>query len=350
MTFAIVTNTPEDLSRDLLVIERLAAALEKAASVDEIKDVRDRSMAIQLYTRKKAGGLAAAQSAGRVVTDATARLAALYHSEKEAPRGMKPAVQLHDLDHAIGKVALANAAGIDQATLSRLKPLVEAPPERVEAAKVAIEARGDVATPSAVVRELTAVSASSDYDGDEWYTPPDVIELARGVLGEIDLDPASNLHAQKTVRAKTFWTKDDDSLTREWHGRVFCNPPYSTTRVSAAIYLVNNCTETGWFQSMASRFPFCLPAKRLGFYNRHGAKQAARQGQTIFYTGGAKARFSKAFSELGVVVASSGDPSTGNAVRWQRIGTKENSRPCSMREVIEFCSAWEACARAGRAA
>ena len=52
---------------ELLVIERLAAALEKAASVDEIKDVRDRAMAIQLYCRKKVGGLAACQSAGRVV-------------------------------------------------------------------------------------------------------------------------------------------------------------------------------------------------------------------------------------------------------------------------------------------
>ena len=66
-----------------LVIERLATALEKCASVDEIKDVRDRAMAIQLYARKKAGGLAAAQSAGRVVTDATLKLAELYAAEKQ---------------------------------------------------------------------------------------------------------------------------------------------------------------------------------------------------------------------------------------------------------------------------
>jgi hypothetical protein len=73
------------VSEELLVIERLAAALEKCASVDEIKDVRDRAMAVQLYARKKAGGLAAAQSAGRVVTQATMMLARLYAEETPVP-------------------------------------------------------------------------------------------------------------------------------------------------------------------------------------------------------------------------------------------------------------------------
>lgn len=40
-----------------------------------------------------------------------------------------------------------------------------------------------------------------------------------------------------------------------------------------------------------------------------------------------------------------GDPLTGVAVRWQVIGTKENSRPCSMAEVVAFCAAWERRAR-----
>lgn len=322
-SLATVSHATEDLSRDLLVIERLAAALKRAASVDEIKDVRDRSMAIQLYTRKKAGGLAAAQAAGRVVTDATAMIATIFHAEESAKPGVK-ARELPDHDPVIeppGKEAAARAAGLDPAALRRMKPLVEAvrdAPEKVEAAKAAIEERGEVATPTAVVRELTAVSSQDDYDGDEWYTPPEIVDLARGVLGEIDLDPASNPHAQKVVRAAKFYTKQDDSLTKEWHGRVFCNPPYSTSlvrrftdhllhevdekRVKAAIYLVNNCTDTGWFHALAERFPFCLPKGRFAFYNRKGAKQAARQGQTIFYAGGARAKFAKTFSAIGVVV------------------------------------------------
>lgn len=50
--------------------------------------------------------------------------------------------------------------------------------------------------------------AQRDYDGDEWYTPPETLELVRGVLGEIDLDPASCEVAQQTVGAKRFFSKE----------------------------------------------------------------------------------------------------------------------------------------------
>jgi hypothetical protein len=66
------------------------------------------------------------------------------------------------------------------------------------------------------------------YTGDdEWYTPAKHIDRVRRVLGSIDLDPASNLEAQKIVKAKRFFSKADDALTHPWHGRVWLNPPYS---------------------------------------------------------------------------------------------------------------------------
>src|SRR5262249_18486834 len=63
----------------------------------------------------------------------------------------------------------------------------------------------------------------------EWYTPARYLEAVREVLGEIDLDPASNAVANKWVQAKTFYTAADDGLSRDWHGRVFMNPPYGKT-------------------------------------------------------------------------------------------------------------------------
>ena len=48
----------------------------------------------------------------------------------------------------------------------------------------------------------------------------------RAVLGAIDLDPASSKVAQKTVKANRYFTRVEDALDREWHGRIFMNPPY----------------------------------------------------------------------------------------------------------------------------
>lgn len=60
---------------------------------------------------------------------------------------------------------------------------------------------------------------------NEWYTPKEIIDAAREVMGEIDLDPASSELANKTVRAEKFYTINSDGLTKEWHGRIWLNPP-----------------------------------------------------------------------------------------------------------------------------
>ena len=59
----------------------------------------------------------------------------------------------------------------------------------------------------------------------EHYTPPEWVERVRTVLGGIDLDPCSCAAAQKIVKAATYYTIDDNGLTKPWRGRVFINPP-----------------------------------------------------------------------------------------------------------------------------
>ena len=59
---------------------------------------------------------------------------------------------------------------------------------------------------------------------DERYTPAWIFEA----LGEtIDLDPASPPLGVSQVPTAAVWTKDDDGLTKPWHGFVWCNPPFS---------------------------------------------------------------------------------------------------------------------------
>lgn len=61
-----------------------------------------------------------------------------------------------------------------------------------------------------------------------WYTPADDMALVRRVLRTIDCDPASCAEANETVRARTFYTREQDGLTLPWRGRVFLNPPFQT--------------------------------------------------------------------------------------------------------------------------
>lgn len=86
----------------------------------------------------------------------------------------------------------------------------------------------------------------------DWLTPPELL----ATLGEFDLDPcASEYQPWRTARQQ--FTIRDDGLTREWAGRVWCNPPYGPhaalwlERCAAhgnAIALVFARTETAVFQ------------------------------------------------------------------------------------------------------
>lgn len=56
---------------------------------------------------------------------------------------------------------------------------------------------------------------------DEWLTPPYILSP----LGPFDLDPCAPVVRPWDTAAKHY-TIEDDGLSREWKGRVWCNPPY----------------------------------------------------------------------------------------------------------------------------
>ena len=169
------------------------------------------------------------------------------------------------------------------------------------------------------VRLYPIVAANhAETEGDDWCTPIEYVDAVREVLGVIDLDPATNEYGQSIIGASKFYTKQDDGLAHEWHGRVFLNPPYSvpmidkfvskllaeymTGNVTEAIVLTNNSTETQWFQGLLSACQVvCFPSRRLKFWKNGNEVFATRQGQAFFYFG-ASEKFAKVFAAFGTVL------------------------------------------------
>ena len=131
-----------------------------------------------------------------------------------------------------------------------------------------------------------SVPRQAHNSGDfEWFTPIEIIDGAREVLGSIDLDPASTGRANTVVQAERFYTIEDDGLSKEkaWSGTIFLNPPFAnpivsrfcekltdsvrTGAVPAAIVLINNCTETQWFAALTREASaLCFPVGRVAFW------------------------------------------------------------------------------------
>ena len=74
------------------------------------------------------------------------------------------------------------------------------------------------------------------YSGEyEWTSPPHLVAAAKRVMGDIDLDPASSIEAQRVVQALRFYDERYDGLKHAWAGRVWLNPPYATPLVRAFV-------------------------------------------------------------------------------------------------------------------
>lgn len=153
---------------------------------------------------------------------------------------------------------------------------------------------------------------------EEWYTPREIIERVRNVLGSITLDPASDPIPQAWIRAEHYFTQADDGLSKPWFGCVFLNPPYNGSsaawaakligeyragRIEQAIMLVNSAQGYKWYEDLWTAFPVCCLRERLRFIKPTGeAVGQAKKGQTLVYFGRDIERFGRGFEELGRII------------------------------------------------
>lgn len=159
---------------------------------------------------------------------------------------------------------------------------------------------------------------------DEWYTPVDLVDRARCVLGWFDLDPASSPIANRTIRARAFYTKAMNglNLALPWSGKVWLNPPYgrgiesagafvdrlmqeiAAGSVTEAITCLNlNAMSSEWFRPLHD-----AAAAHVLCYGRPSyvppsdkTESSATKGTVLSYIGPGVESFAAAFSDIGAV-------------------------------------------------
>lgn len=237
--------------------------------------------------------------------------------------------------------SIAEMAGVSRDTVRKVEQIQRhARPEVIEAVRtgsISTHMASQVAElPEAYQREVAEsppdqikevakevikrTHVANNSGNNEWYTPAKYIDLARAVMGSIDTDPATSLVANRTVRAEQIYTSEDDGRTKKWSGNVWMNPPYAQPLMSdfaetitnkylldeidQACVLVNNATETQWFQRMMdAASAVCFPKSRIKFIDQDGNPGGAPlQGQAIIYMGGNAEGFVAAFCAEGTVL------------------------------------------------
>lgn len=163
---------------------------------------------------------------------------------------------------------------------------------------------------------------------DSWGTPPHIIELVRQTLGPIGFDPASSEHANATVQASTFFTKEVDALTTPWPMdpgmSVYLNPPGGKRRGRSmaglfwerllahragfshaifAMYSISGLQITQNYGPLSALdFPLCVPKTRVRWVHQEEHKTSPSHANAFVYVPGRvdeTDRFKSVFDSLG---------------------------------------------------
>src|SRR6266567_3336565 len=292
--------------------EKARSALEECARVDEVKVIRDKAMALQVYARQ-AKDTELIEYATKIRLRAERRAGELLAGMDKA-KGSRG--QAHGRDVS-GGIVMEPPENDDTPTLAEMGISKKQSAQWQKLAGMG-ESEFETYAEDITQRTVRSTSYSPDRYDDEWFTPVEIMDAVRDVLGTIDLDPASCIEAQATVRAKRFYSIADDGLKQEWAGRVWLNPPFShplhihfvnkliaevaSGRVSEAILLVN-ILPSAWLQdALEACSSVCFSRDRLRFTHQTGKVQNNKHNLGIFFFGSDVEKFQRRFAEFGLVL------------------------------------------------
>ncbi len=301
-----------EASYSLSRIGNAKAALSQAKNLSDVLEIRDKAEAIRVYIKAAGEGLEVQNQAAEIK----------LRAERKAGE-LLAGMEKHNGDPRLHDATRLEELGINKTQSSRWQREASVPDEAFEKHIAECHEKGFELTQSGLLKLAGAGHVAQATGENEWYTPPKFVERAREAMGGIDLDPASCEVAQSNVKAKKFYSIDDDGLSKKWNGRVWMNPPYSKDlcsrfigallesysegRVTQAVVLVNNATETAWMQTILGVCSaVCFPMGRIRFLDGSGKPaNSPLQGQCFVYLGDDVASFVNEFEDIGVCLVSS---------------------------------------------
>jgi phage N-6-adenine-methyltransferase len=307
--------------------------LAEVRSIDVAKELLDQAKTLEFYANQRKGALEAQGNAYELVVHAQRALGRLLVELPKAPAGRPRKLEPHDQAAAemapssgniLSKGEALRSMDISTQDASRMEALAKLPED--EFTKRLETDREKRTSSAASGAGLTATTAASEHDGDSWCTPPEYIELARELLGGIEVDPASNEHAQRVVKAERYYTKDNDGKAQSWRcttGGLWLNPPYSRglceefsglwvarreeyvhRNGGGGLLLVNNASDTVWCQHVMQHSTAALyPKGRLAFIDPLTGEpvKGNDRSQALFYAGPKLPAFARLFGHLGTI-------------------------------------------------
>ncbi len=317
---AITTSKGGSKLSSLEAIERARAFIADATDFEDVAEMADIGAAALAYEERKKAGEKTHAAVWALCQEAQRRLGELTRSMPKARAGRKPTVSNLPPGGEIlsppPKIETLASLGIPSQRVSKAERMAAIEPDEFRAR---VKQGQDDIEHGKRPKDITAVTASTTHNSDEYGTPENYAESARVVLGGIDLDVASNAAAQNVIKAKRFITKEENALMLPWEARSFwMNPPFSrgkidgfvdkllleldAKRLDTGIVLTNCDPSAAWFQSLLGACDcFCLPGERISFLLDNEPVRGNFFAQTIFYFGRDLNAFGREFKKFGTV-------------------------------------------------
>ena len=161
-----------------------------------------------------------------------------------------------------------------------------------------------------------------EITADDFYTHSRILNPVRVFLGgEIDLDPASHAIANREVKSRRFFTRNDNGLMQPWCGRVWCNPPFShwgdwAPKIASewkrggisemcVLAACRTLTAQQFSPVVKTASAICVLFGRIPFWGSN-ATSSPDDGHCIFYFGNRCNEFSLAMAEIGTTFVNPG--------------------------------------------